>query len=434
MHKIKSINASEILDSRGNPTVGVEIQLDNNILAISSVPSGASTGVREALELRDNDSNRYKGKGVTQAVSNINNIIAKPLLSLDVREQKNIDQIMIDLDGSDMKQNLGANAILGVSLATLIASSMSENLPLYEKISHLINDDSQHILPVPMLNIMNGGAHAVNSTDFQEFMITPVGFETFKEAIRAGSEIYSTLGKILEKKGLSTNVGYEGGFAPSGLSNDEVLDFIMEAIEKSNYKSGEDIFIALDPAASEFEKDEKYNLSKENKILSSNEMVDYYSKLIKKYPIYSIEDGLSEDDWNGWGNFTKKHGDHLQIVGDDLFVTQKKYLEKGINKNSANAILIKFNQVGTISETIETIKTAKNNNFKCVISHRSGETEDTTIADLAVGTGAGQIKTGAPARSDRVAKYNRLLRIEEKLSNSSIYAGKNILKKRSKLW
>ena len=428
MHKIKSINASEILDSRGNPTVGVEIELDNNIVAISSVPSGASTGVREALELRDNDSNRYKGKGVTQAVNNINNIIAKPLLSLDVRDQKNIDQLMIDLDGTDMKQNLGANAILGVSLATLIASSMSENIPLYQRVSDLISGDSKYTLPVPMLNIMNGGSHAVNSTDFQEFMITPVGFETFKEAIRAGSEIYSTLGKILEKKGLSTNVGFEGGFAPTGLSNNAVLDFIMEAIEKSNYKPGEDIFIALDPAASEFEKDGRYNLSKDRKILSSDEMINYYTKLIKKYPIYSIEDGLSEDDWNGWGNFTKKHGKHLQIVGDDLFVTQKKYLKEGIDKSSANAILIKFNQVGTISETIETIKTAKDNNFKCIISHRSGETEDTTIADLAVGTNSGQIKTGAPARSDRVAKYNRLLRIEEKLSKSSSYAGNKILK------
>ena len=428
MHKIKSINASEILDSRGNPTVGVEIELDNNIVAISSVPSGASTGVREALELRDNDSNRYKGKGVTQAINNINNIIAKSLLSLDVRDQKNIDQIMIDLDGTDMKQNLGANAILGVSLATLIASSMSENIPLYKRISNLISDDSKYILPVPMLNIMNGGAHAINSTDFQEFMVAPIGFETFREAIRAGSEIYSTLGKILENNGLSTNVGFEGGFAPSGLSNNEVLDFIIEAIEKSNYKPGEDTFIALDPAASEFEKNGKYNLSKDGKILSSDEMIDYYTKLIKKYPIYSIEDGLAENDWNGWNNFTKKHGKHLQIVGDDLFVTQKKYLEEGIDKSSANSILIKYNQVGTISETIETIKTAKDNNFKCVISHRSGETEDTTIADLAVGTGSSQIKTGAPARSDRVAKYNRLLRIEEKLSKSSIYAGNKILK------
>ncbi|MDG2101815.1 MAG: phosphopyruvate hydratase [Dehalococcoidia bacterium] len=429
MHKIKSINASEILDSRGNPTVGVELELDNNIVAISSVPSGASTGIREALELRDNDSNRYKGKGVTEAVNNINNIIAKSIVSLDVRDQENIDQLMIDLDGTEMKQNLGANAILGVSLATLIASSLSEKIPLYKRVSDLINDDSEHILPVPMLNIMNGGAHAVNSTDFQEFMITPVGFESFKEAIRAGSEIYSTLGKILENKGLSTNVGFEGGFAPSGLSNNEVLDFIMEAIEKSNFKPGKEIFIALDPAASEFEKDGKYNLTKDRKILSSEEMIDYYTKLIKKYPIYSIEDGLAEDDWNGWGKFTKKHGKDLQIVGDDLFVTQKKYLKEGIDKISANSILIKFNQVGTISETIETIKMAKENNFKCVISHRSGETEDTTIADLAVGTGSGQIKTGAPARSDRVAKYNRLLRIEEKLSNSSIYAGNKILNK-----
>ena len=417
MHKIKSINASEILDSRGNPTVGVELELDNNIVAISSVPSGASTGIREALELRDNDPNRYKGKGVTEAVNNINNIIAKSIVSLDVRDQKKIDQLMIDLDGTDMKQNLGANAILGVSLATLIASSLSEKTPLYKRVSDLINDDSEHILPVPMLNIMNGGAHAVNSTDFQEFMVTPVGFESFKEAIRAGSEIYSTLGKILENKGLSTNVGFEGGFAPSGLSNNEVLDFIMEAIEKSNYKPGKEIFIALDPAASEFEKDGKYNLTKDGKVLSSDEMIDYYTNLIKKYPIYSIEDGLAEDDWNGWGKFTKKHSKDLQIVGDDLFVTQKKYLKEGIDNISANSILIKFNQVGSITETIETIHFANQNNFKSIISHRSGETEDTTIADLAVGLGIGQIKTGAPCRSDRVAKYNRLLWIEEESSN-----------------
>jgi len=427
MHKIKSIIGREILDSRGNPTVGVEVMLESGIIGISAVPSGASTGSREALELRDNDPERYKGKGVLSAVDNINNKIAKSLLSKDIKNQVELDNIMLDLDGTEEKKKLGANSILGVSLALLDASSQSENKQVYERIADLMGGIIPRTLPVPMLNIMNGGAHAINSTDFQEFMIAPVGFETFKEAIRSGSEIYSTLGKILEKDGHSTNVGFEGGYAPSNLSNKEVLDYIMLSIEKSGYIPGENIYISLDPASSEFGKNSIYQLTKENKKLSSNEMIDYYSELINQFPIYSIEDGLSEDDWKGWSSFTKKHGNKLQIVGDDLFVTQKKYLEKGISQNSANAILIKFNQVGTISETIETIQYAMANNINCVISHRSGETEDTTIADLAVGTNSGQIKTGAPARSDRVAKYNRLLRIEDKLADKAIFAGKSIL-------
>ena len=427
MHKIKSIIGREVLDSRGNPTVGVEVILEDGKVGLSAVPSGASTGTREALELRDNDSNRYKGKGVIKAVENINNKIAKALISKDVRDQLELDNLMIEIDGTVEKKNIGANAILGVSLAILSASSLSENIELYQKIANLAGEKNPVILPVPMLNIMNGGAHAINSTDFQEFMIAPVGFNSFSESIRAGSEIYSTLGKILEKDGHSTNVGFEGGFAPSNLSNKQVLDYIMKAIETTGYNPGENIYIALDPASSEFGKNSKYNLSKEKLELNSEGMIEYYSKLIKEYPIYSIEDGLSEDDWNGWAKFTAKHGKDIQIVGDDLFVTQTKYLHKGIDENSANSILIKFNQVGTISETIETIKFALKNNFSCVISHRSGETEDTTIADLAVGTNSGQIKTGAPARSDRVAKYNRLLRIEEKLKDKAKFAGKSIL-------
>ena len=429
MGKIKSIEAREILDSRGNPTVGVNITLDNNISAFSSVPSGASTGSREALELRDNDPKRYKGKGVLKAVENINSIIAKALISKDVSGQNEIDEIMIEIDGTEKKENLGANAILGVSLAALIASSKSEKINLYERISNITESKKKFTLPVPMLNIMNGGAHAVNSTDFQEFMIIPAGFDSFSQAIRAGSEIYSTLGKILEKDGHSTNVGYEGGFAPSGLTNYQVLDYVMKAIEDSDYKPGEEIYLALDTAASEFYESGNYNLSKEDRVLSSEEMVDYYDELINKYPIFSIEDGLYEDDWDGWKKLNDKFGNHTQIVGDDLFVTQEKYLERGIHNKCANSILIKFNQVGTITETLQTIKTAQSNNFGCVISHRSGETEDTTIADLSVGTSSGQIKTGAPARSERVAKYNRLLRIEEELGLESTYSGKSILKK-----
>ena len=427
MYKIKSVVGREILDSRGNPTVGVEIELDDGIIGSASVPSGASTGSREALELRDSDPNRFNGKGVLKAVENINNKIAKILIDKDSRNQKELDELMIELDGSEEKKYLGANAILGVSLAVLSASSKAEGLEIYEKIAELSDEKKPSLLPVPMLNIMNGGAHAINSTDFQEFMIAPMGFDSFGESIRAGSEIYFTLGKILENEGLSTNVGYEGGYAPSNLSNKQVLDFIITATEKAGYMPGDDIFISLDPASSEFGNKSEYFLSKENMKLSSDEMVEYYSNLIEEYPIYSIEDGLSEDDWNGWNVFTNKHGKKTQIVGDDLFVTQKKYLEKGISEKSANAILIKFNQVGTISETLETIQLASNNNIKSVISHRSGETEDTTIADLDVGTNSGQIKTGAPARSDRVAKYNRLLRIEEKLKDKATFAGKSIL-------
>jgi len=430
MNLITSITGKEILDSRGNPTVLAEVEVDKKITAQASVPSGASTGSREAVELRDGDINRYKGKGVLKAIQNINSTISKNLLGFDVLKQDEIDQIMIDIDGTEKKKNLGANAMLAVSLAVLKASSVTIGLNLFERIAQLENDKIPSILPVPMLNILNGGAHAIGSTDFQEFMIVPAGIDTFSESLRAGSEIYHSLGMILERKKLSTNVGFEGGFAPEGLTSDQVLSLIIEAIEDANYIAGEQIFIALDPAATEFhsKKSNLYHLQKENKNLSSEGMIEEYSKLIDKYPIYSIEDGLSEDDWDGWKKFTEIAGNNTQLVGDDLFVTQEKYLYQGINNDTANAILIKFNQSGTVSETLNTIKLAKKYNYNCVISHRSGETEDTTIADLSVGTNAGQIKTGAPARSERVAKYNRLLKIEDILGNKAEYAGKSILR------
>ena len=430
MNLITSITGKEILDSRGNPTVLAEVEVDKKITAQASVPSGASTGSREAVELRDGDINRYKGKGVLKAIQNINSTISKNLLGFDVLKQDEIDQIMIDIDGTEKKKNLGANAMLAVSLAVLKASSVTIGLNLFERIAQLENDKIPSILPVPMLNILNGGAHAIGSTDFQEFMIVPAGIDTFSESLRAGSEIYHSLGMILERKKLSTNVGFEGGFAPEGLTSDQVLSLIIEAIEDANYIAGEQIFIALDPAATEFhsKKSNLYHLQKENKNLSSEGMIEEYSKLKDKYPIYSIEDGLSEDDWDGWKKFTEIAGNNTQLVGDDLFVTQEKYLYQGINNDTANAILIKFNQSGTVSETLNTIKLAKKYNYNCVISHRSGETEDTTIADLSVGTNAGQIKTGAPARSERVAKYNRLLKIEDILGNKAEYAGKSILR------
>ena len=430
MNLITSIIGKEILDSRGNPTVLAEVEVDKKITAQASVPSGASTGSREAVELRAGDLHRYKGKGVLKAIQNINSNISKNLLGIDVLKQNEIDQIMIDIDGTEKKKNLGANAMLAVSLAVLKASSVSIGLNLFERIAQLENNEIPSILPVPMLNILNGGAHAIGSTDFQEFMIVPAGIDTFSESLRAGSEIYHSLGKILEREKLSTNVGFEGGFAPEGLTSDQVLSLIIEAIEDANYVAGEQIFIALDPAATEFhsKKSNLYHLQRENKNLSSDEMIEEYSKLKDKYPIYSIEDGLSEDDWSGWKKFTEIAGKNTQLVGDDLFVTQEKYLYQGINNDTANAILIKFNQSGTVSETLNTIKLAKKYDYNCVISHRSGETEDTTIADLSVGTNAGQIKTGAPARSERVAKYNRLLKIEDILGNKAEYAGKSILR------
>ena len=407
--KIEKIHARYILDSRANPTVEVDITLEDGSFGRAAVPSGASTGKLEAHELRDGDK-AYLGKGVNKAVENINTSIKDILIGQDAENQKNIDQLMMDLDGSDNKGKLGANAILAVSLANLKAFSKLSNKYIYEIIPNIYGTPS---LPVPFMNILNGGAHADNKVDIQEFMIVPYGFDTFDSSLQAGVEIYHTLKELLKQKGLSTNVGDEGGFAPNLNSSSEVIKTIIEAIEKSGYKPEEEVSIALDAAASEFHKDGKYFIEDEE--LSSIEMVDYLVELANQYPIISIEDGLSEDDWQGWSLLTEKIGDKIQLVGDDLFVTQEKMLEKGINQDAANSILIKINQVGSITETLETMNLAKENNYTSMVSHRSGETEDTFISHLVTGTSSGQIKTGAPARSERAAKYNELLRIGEKV-------------------
>ena len=407
--KIDKIHARYILDSRANPTVEVDITLEDGSFGRAAVPSGASTGKLEAHELRDGDKS-YLGKGVSKAVENINTTMKHILIGQDAANQKNIDQLMIDLDGSDNKKKLGANAILALSLANLKAFSKSSNKHIYEIIPNIYGAPS---LPVPFMNILNGGAHADNKVDIQEFMIVPYGFETFDLSLQAGVEIYHTLKELLKEKGLSTNVGDEGGFAPNLNSSSEVIKTILQAIEKSGYKPEEEVSIALDAAASEFHKDGKYLI--EDQELSSVEMVDYLVNLVSQYPIISIEDGLSEDDWDGWALLTEKIGDNIQLVGDDLFVTQEKMLQEGINLNAANSILIKINQVGTITETLETMNLAKENNYTSMVSHRSGETEDTFISHLVTGTSSGQIKTGAPARSERTSKYNELLRIGEKV-------------------
>ena len=407
--KIEKIHARYILDSRANPTVEVDITLEDGSFGRAAVPSGASTGKLEAHELRDGDK-AYLGKGVNKAVENINTSIKDLLIGQDAENQKNIDQLMMDFDGSDNKGKLGANAILAVSLANLKAFSKLSNKYIYEIIPNIYGTPS---LPVPFMNILNGGAHADNKVDIQEFMIVPYGFDTFDSSLQAGVEIYHTLKELLKQKGLSTNVGDEGGFAPNLNSSSEVIKTIIEAIEKSGYKPEEEVSIALDAAASEFHKDGKYFIEDEE--LSSIEMVDYLVELANQYPIISIEDGLSEDDWQGWSLLTEKIGDKIQLVGDDLFVTQEKMLEKGINQDAANSILIKINQVGSITETLETMNLAKENNYTSMVSHRSGETEDTFISHLVTGTSSGQIKTGAPARSERAAKYNELLRIGEKV-------------------
>ncbi len=407
--KIEKIHARYILDSRANPTVEVDITLEDGSFGRAAVPSGASTGKLEAHELRDGDK-AYLGKGVNKAVENINTSIKDLLIGQDAENQKNIDQLMMDFDGSDNKGKLGANAILAVSLANLKAFSKLSNKYIYEIIPNIYGTPS---LPVPFMNILNGGAHADNKVDIQEFMIVPYGFDTFDSSLQAGVEIYHTLKELLKQKGLSTNVGDEGGFAPNLNSSSEVIKTIIEAIEKSGYKPEEEVSIALDAAASEFHKDGKYFIEDEE--LSSIEMVDYLVELANQYPIISIEDGLSEDDWEGWSLLTEKIGDKIQLVGDDLFVTQEKMLERGINQDAANSILIKINQVGSITETLETMNLAKENNYTSMVSHRSGETEDTFISHLVTGTSSGQIKTGAPARSERAAKYNELLRIGEKV-------------------
>lgn len=413
--EIKDIIAREILDSRGNPTIEADVILANGIRGRAAAPSGASTGSREALELRDGDTSRYLGKGVKKAVANANSQIRTALLDKDVTQQTQIDNILIELDGTENKGNMGANAMLAVSLAVAKAAAIAQSLPLHQYIANLRGQTSL-TMPVPMMNILNGGVHADNTVDIQEFMIEPVGFASFSEALRAGTEIFHALKSVLKAQGLNTAVGDEGGFAPNLRSNEEAITVIMQAIDKAGYKAGENIFLALDCAASEFYKNGQYILAGEgNKAFDSQGFSDYLTSLCNQYPIISIEDGLDESDWEGWAYLTKQLGKKVQLVGDDLFVTNPKILQEGIDKDIANAILIKFNQIGTLSETLDAIYLAKQNGYATVISHRSGETEDSTIADLAVGTAAGQIKTGSLCRSDRVAKYNQLLRIEQQV-------------------
>lgn len=420
---INEVHAREILDSRGNPTIEVEVTLDNGVTGRAAVPSGASTGTREALELRDGDKARFLGKGVLKAVQNVNDEIAEEIIGMPANNQVAVDKAMLELDGTETKEKLGANAILGVSLAVAKAAAATCGLPLYQYIGGV----NAKVLPVPMLNILNGGAHADNNVDPQEFMIMPVGAASFKEALRWAAEIFHNLKSVLKKKGYSTAVGDEGGFAPNLKSNEEALDVILEGIQKAGYTPGKQIFIALDPAASEFydEDKKKYVFKKSDKSeKSSEEMVAFWANWVEKYPIISIEDGMAEGDWDGWKLMTERLGSKIQIVGDDLFVTNTKILKEGIEKGIANAILIKLNQIGSLTETLDAIEMAKRAGYTAIVSHRSGETEDTTIADLVVATNAGQIKTGSTSRTDRICKYNQLLRIEEELGASAIYGGK----------
>jgi enolase len=419
MTLIEDIHGREVLDSRGNPTVEVEVYLEGGAVGRAIVPSGASTGAHEAVELRDEDPARYGGKGVLQAVNNVNQVISEELWGFDALDQVGLDAYMIQLDGTANKGKLGANAILGVSLAASKAAAEALAIPLYR----YIGGTSARTLPVPMMNILNGGKHAMDGPDLQEFMAMPVGAPSFAEALRWGAETYQALKKVLKAKGYSTGIGDEGGFAPSLKSNEEAIELIIEAIQKAGYEPGKDIFVALDPAASEVFEGGKYVLKKEGRTLSGEEMVDFYEGWVDKYPIISIEDGLAEDDWDNWVLMTRRLGDRLQIVGDDLLVTNVERLRDGIERRAANSILIKLNQIGTLTETLAAIEMAKRAGWTAVVSHRSGETEDTTIADLVVATNAGQIKTGAPARSDRVAKFNQLLRIEEELGETAVYAG-----------
>jgi len=418
MGTIEAIVAREILDSRGNPTVEVEVGLDDGSTARAAVPSGASTGAFEAIELRDGDGKRYLGKGVEKAVENITERIAEELLGYDASDQRAIDQVMLDLDGTPDKSNFGANAILGVSLAVAKAAAESAELPLFR----YVGGPNAHLLPVPMMNILNGGAHADSNVDVQEFMIAPIGAPTFREALRSGAEVYHALKSVLKKKGLATGLGDEGGFAPNLPTNAAALDLIAEAVAAAGYTLGEDVTLALDVAATEFYSDGGYRF--EGAAKSADEMIAYYTQLVDNYPIVSIEDPLAEDDWAGWQALTTALGNRIQIVGDDLFVTNPKRIARGIAESSANAVLVKVNQIGSLTETLDAVDLAHRAAFRCMMSHRSGETEDTTIADLAVATGCGQIKTGAPARSERVAKYNQLLRIEEELGDAARYAGR----------
>jgi len=428
MAQISDIKAREVLDSRGNPTVEADVILASGVIGSACAPSGASTGSREALELRDGDKSRYLGKGVQKAVAAVNGQIREALTGMDVTDQRALDNKMLELDGTENKENLGANAILAVSLAAAKAAAIEKGIPLYAHIAEINGTAGQFSLPLPMMNILNGGEHADNNVDIQEFMVQPVNFDKFSEGLRCGAEIFHALKSVLKAKGLNTAVGDEGGFAPNLASNEEALVVIKEAIDKAGYELGKDVTLALDCAASEFYKDGKYDLSGEGKVFDAEGFSDYLAALTENYPIVSIEDGLDESDWDGWAYLTKKIGDKVQLVGDDLFVTNTKILSRGIEQSIGNSILIKFNQIGSLSETLDAIKMAKDAGFTAVISHRSGETEDTTIADLAVGTAAGQIKTGSLCRSDRVAKYNRLLRIEEELGADAVYNGLSEIK------
>lgn len=421
---IEQIHARQIIDSRGNPTVEVEVTLENGVMGRAAVPSGASTGQREALEKRDGDKTKYLGKGVLGAVAAINNTIAPVLAGQNAADQQAIDRELIELDGTENKEKLGANALLGVSIAVARAAANAHNLPLYQ----YLKTGEKFTLPAPMMNVINGGSHADNSLDIQEFMIMPVGRPSFSEALRCGAEIFHTLKKLLSDAGHNTNVGDEGGFAPNLKSNAEGFEWLMRATEKAGYKLGDDVVFAVDAAASEFFADGAYNLSGENRRLTPEEMVEWYAEQCAKYPIASIEDGMDENDWAGWKLLTEKLGNKVQLVGDDLFVTNPKILKEGIDKGIANSILIKLNQIGTVSETLTTMALAAKNNYSAIVSHRSGETEDTTIADLAVATACGQIKTGSLSRSDRTAKYNQLLRIEEQLGGQAVYAGRTTLR------
>ncbi|MDF2178276.1 phosphopyruvate hydratase [Aliiglaciecola sp. CAU 1673] len=428
MSVISKIVGREVMDSRGNPTVEADVYLESGAWGRACAPSGASTGSREALELRDGDKSRYLGKGVLKAVSAVNGDIQKALLGKNAHDQKAIDAIMIALDGTENKEKLGANAILAVSLAVAKAAAMDKGIPLYQHIADLNGTPGQYSMPVPMMNIINGGEHADNNVDIQEFMVQPVGAKSFREALRMGAEIFHSLKKVLSAKGLNTAVGDEGGFAPNLKSNEEALAVIAEAVANAGYVLDKDVTLALDCAASEFYHDGKYDLKGEGKVFDSEGFGDYLAELTRKYPIVSIEDGLDESDWAGWASLTKKIGNKVQLVGDDLFVTNTKILKRGIDQGIGNSILIKFNQIGSLTETLEAIRMAKAAGFTAVISHRSGETEDATIADLAVGTAAGQIKTGSLCRSDRVAKYNQLLRIEEQLGSAAVYGGRKEIK------
>ncbi|MCM8774430.1 MAG: phosphopyruvate hydratase [Candidatus Omnitrophica bacterium] len=419
MAKIKKVWAREILDSRGTPTIEVDIFLDDGARGRAAVPSGASTGSREAVELRDGDKKRFMGKGVLKAVNNVNTIIGPAIIGKEATSQEDIDRLMIDLDGTENKSRLGANAILGVSIAVAKAVATSKNLPIYR----YLGGEGAVRLPVPFLNILNGGKHADNNVDIQEFMIAPIGAPSFREALRYAVEVYHNLKSILKSKGLSTAVGDEGGFAPNLSRNEEAIEIIISAIERAGYKSGKDVAIVLDPAASEFYQDGKYLLKADKKSLSSKEMVDYYENLVSRYPIISIEDGMAENDWEGWKLLTQRLGKKIQLVGDDVFVTNPKILSQGIKEGIANAVLIKLNQIGTITETLQTIDLAKKSHYNCMFSHRSGETEDSFIADMSVATNVGQLKTGAPARSERLAKYNQLLRIEEEVGERAVFKG-----------